>query len=195
MRKREVTRADLMPIAEYAARRQDLRRRIVELKRARRMEVGPFATLYFECYETMWHQIHEMLLVEKGGEEQIVGELAAYNPLVPKGVELVATVMFEIDNPVRRTEVLARLGGVEDTLTMSFAGEIIRCRAEADAERTRADGKTSSVHFVHFPFSPAQIAKFREPGAEVVVGFGHPQYRHLAVMPDAVRAAVAQDFD
>lgn len=195
MAKRQITRADLVPMPEYARQRRDRRRRVIEIKQARRVEVGPFATFYFECYETMWHQVHEMLFVERGGEDQIDGELAVYNPLIPKGDELVATLMFEIDEPVRRAQVLAKLGGIENAVTMSFAGEVVRGRAEADSDRTRADGKASSVQFVHFPFTREQIARFREPGTRVVVGFEHPGYRHMAVMPDTAKAAVAQDFD
>jgi len=195
MAKRQITRSDLIPMAEYANQRRERRRRVIEVKQARRMEVGPFATFYFESYETMWHQVHEMLFVERGGEDQIDGELAAYNPLVPKGDELVATLMFEIDEPVRRAQMLAKLGGIEDTVTMTFAGVVIRGRAEADAERTRADGKASSVHFVHFPFTRDQIKKFREPGTQVVVGFEHPGYRHMAIMPDTAKTVLAEDFD
>ena len=195
MAKRQITRADLMPMAEYSGQRREQRRRVIEIKRARRLEVGPFATFYFECYETMWHQVHEMLFVERGGEDQIDGELATYNPLVPKGDELVATFMLEIDEPVRRAQTLSKLGGIEETVTMTFAGMVIPGWAETDAERTRADGKASSVHFTHFPFTCAQIVKFREPGTRVVVGFEHPGYRHLAIMPDTMKAVLAQDFD
>ena len=195
MAKRQITRADLMPMAEYSGQRREQRRRVIEIKRARRLEVGPFATFYFECYETMWHQVHEMLFVERGGEDQIDGELATYNPLVPKGDELVATFMLEIDEPVRRAQTLSKLGGIEETVTMTFAGMVIPGWAETDAERTRADGKASSVHFTHFPFTRAQIVKFREPGTRVVVGFEHPGYRHLAIMPDTMKAVLAQDFD
>ena len=85
--------------AEYAAIRSEQRKRITEIKRHRRLEVGPFATFYFENYETMRHQVQEMLHIEKGGDAQIEDELAAYNPLIPQGKELVATVMFEIDDP------------------------------------------------------------------------------------------------
>ena len=95
--KHEIGRADILPMEDYAARRAELKREISGIKRNRRIEVGPFATFYFESYRTMWHQIHEMLYIEKGGEDQIAGELGAYNPLIPKGRELVATVMFEID--------------------------------------------------------------------------------------------------
>ncbi len=80
----------------------------MEAKRHRRLEVGPDCTFYFENFETMWNQVHEMLFIEKGGEAQIADELSAYNPLVPKGRELVATVMFEIDDPVRRAAFLIR---------------------------------------------------------------------------------------
>ena len=94
--------------------RAERRKHISEIKRNRRLEVGPFATFYFEFYETMLHQVQEMLFIEKGGEAQLADELAAYNPLIPQGSELVATVMFEIDDPIRRGRVLATLGGVED---------------------------------------------------------------------------------
>ena len=100
--RREITRADILPLAEYGQKRGEYRNRVLALKRHRRAEVGPVATFYFECYDTMWQQIHEMLWIEKGGEAQIEDELRAYNPLIPKGQELVATVMFEIDDPMRR---------------------------------------------------------------------------------------------
>jgi hypothetical protein len=192
---RRLTRADILPMADYASERASRRRQIVELKRARRMDVGPFATFHFECFATMWHQVHEMLFVEKGGDDQIDGELAAYNPLIPDGRELVATIMLEIEDPVRRARVLASLGGIEDTVSLRFAGETIAGRAETDAERTRADGKASSVHFVRFPFNRQQIAKFGAPATEVIVGFAHPEYRHMAAMPEPVRAALRGDFD
>jgi hypothetical protein len=194
-RKHEITAADLIPIAEYAKQRKERRSAMSALKRQRRVEVGPFATFYFECYETMWHQIHEMLYIEKGGEAQVPDELRAYNPLVPKGQELVATVMFEIDDPKRRAQVLARLGGVEETAMMTFAGETVKGVPEADLDRTTAEGKASSVQFIHFPFTRAQIEKFRAPNTQVVLGFSHPSYGHMAVMPESVRATLEKDFD
>jgi len=192
--KRQVTRADILPAAEYADVRKKRRAEIVALKKNRRLEVGPFATFYFECYETMLAQIHEMLFIERGGEEQIQGELDAYNPLIPKGEELVATVMFEIDDPLRRARVLARLGGVEEAAFIEVAGERIRGKAEEDQDRTSAEGKASSVQFIRFGFTKAQIEKFRAAGAQVLVGFDHPEYGHLAVMPEPVREALAKDF-
>jgi hypothetical protein len=136
-----------------------------------------------------------MLYIEKGGEAQIADELAAYNPLIPNGRELVATVMFEIDEPARRHAVLAKLGGIEETAVVRIGGETIKGRAEADVDRTNAAGKASSVQFIHFPFTDAQVAAFRAPGAEILVGFTHPHYGHMAVMPEGVRQALAKDFD
>ena len=187
--------ADILPLTEYSKLRAERRRQMSEIKKNRRLEVGPFATFYFESYQTMLHQVHEMLFIEKGGAAQIPDELAAYNPLIPQGKELVATVMFEIEDPVRRARVLAMLGGIEHAMFIRFAGETVKGVAEDDQERTRADGKASSVHFAHFPFTAAQIAKFRAPGTEVVVGFSHENYGHMAVMSETVRAALAKDFD
>jgi hypothetical protein len=136
-----------------------------------------------------------MLYIEKGGEAQIEDELRAYGPLIPNGRELVATVMFEIDDPVRRKAFLGRLGGVEETAFLRFAGETIRGVPEADVDRTTAEGKASSVQFIHFPFTDAQAAKFRAAGTEVVLGFSHPAYGHMSVMQEATRAALAADFD
>ena len=192
--KTELTREDIMPMEEYAKVRKERRSAIVALKRNRRMEIGPVAVCHFESYDSMWQQVHEMLFIERGGEEQITDELNAYNPMIPKGTELVCTVMFEIDEPIRRKTFLSKLGGVEETMTIGFAGETVTGVPEADVDRTTADGKASSVQFLHFPFTPAQIAAFRTLGTQIIVGFGHSEYSHLAVMPEATRAALAQDF-
>lgn len=193
--KRRIAPADVIPRAEYGHQRAELRRNMVAAKKNRRVDVGPFATFYFENYATMWHQVHEMLFVEKGGPEQIADDLAAYNPLIPQGSELIATVMFEIDDPVRRTRVLGRLGGIETAAFITVAGETVKGVAEADQDRTTAEGKASSVQFVHFPFTAAQVAAFRQPEAQVIIGFNHAEYGHMAVMPEVARQALAQDFD
>jgi Protein of unknown function (DUF3501) len=194
-KKRALERSDIMTMDDYAKIRGEQRRKMSELKRRRRVEVGPFVTFYFECYATMWHQVHEMIYIEKGGAEQVDGELNAYNPLIPKGDELTATFMIEIDDDLRRKHVLVRLGGIEESAFLSFVGEKVKAKAEADQDRTTAEGKASSVQFVHFPFTPEQIAKFRAPETQVVIGFDHPNYGHMAVMPEAVRAELAKDFD
>jgi len=195
MQKHEITRDDILPMAEYGRIRDERRRQISAVKRTRRVHCGPDATFYFESHATMWQQIHEMLWIEKGGEAQIADELAAYNPLVPKGRELVATLMFEIDDEDRRRDTLARLGGVEETVSFRVDGEEVRGVPEADLDRSTAAGKASSVQFLHFPFSDGQVAKFRAPGARVELAIGHPAYGHIAVLPEETRAALADDFD
>jgi hypothetical protein len=195
MTPRKIEPSVIIPLEEYRSQRAERRKRISELKQNRRLEVGPFATFSFESYDTMLHQVHEMLFIEKGGAEQLPDELAAYNPLIPQGSELVATVMFEIDDPLRRARVLAGLGGVENTAFMRVGGDTIRGVAEEDQDRTREDGKASSVQFIRFPFTPAQVTAFRGGGGDVIVGFDHANYGHMAVMPPAVRQALARDFD
>ena len=194
MTPRKIEPSVIIPLAEYGPLRAERRKRMSEIKKDRRLEVGPFATFYFESYDTMLHQVHEMLFIEKGGAEQLPDELAAYNPLIPQGAELVATVMFEIDDPIRRARVLATLGGVEDKAFVRVGGEIVRGVAEEDQERSREDGKASSVQFMRFPFTAAQVEAFRSGVGEVIVGFDHANYGHMAVMPPAVRQALSADF-
>jgi hypothetical protein len=194
MAKRVLTEADILPVAEYAKSRTALRKNVSIKKRNRRVDIGPHITFYFECYDTMWLQVQEMLYIEKGGKEQIPGELEAYNPLIPNGSELTATFMIEIDEPIRRKRILDTLGGIEDTAFLRVGAEMIVGLPEADADRTSAEGKASSVQFVHFPFTVDQIAAFSSPDAEVVLGFSHPNYRHMAVMTEAVRAELTTDF-
>lgn len=194
MMPRKIDPSVILPLAEYGRQRAERRKRMTEIKKDRRLEVGPFATFYFESYDTMLHQVHEMLFIEKGGAEQLVDELAAYNPLIPQGSELVATVMFEIDDPIRRARVLGMLGGIEHKAFLRVGDDTIRGVAEDDQERTREDGKASSVQFLRFPFTPAQVEAFRSGGGDVIVGFDHPGYGHMAVMPPSVRQALAKDF-
>lgn len=195
LNKREITADDIMPMADYAKVRAETRRRIAANKRNRRLEVGPNITFYFESYETMWLQVHEMVFIEKGGPAQVPDELAAYNPLVPKGNELVATFMIEIDDPVRRKRVLSGLGGIEEHVFLDIDGARVMAKPEADQDRTTSEGKASSVQFVHLVLSPAQIAAFKAPQARVVLGLSHPNYSHMAVMPEPMRAELAKDFD
>lgn len=189
-----ITRDDILLPADYAKVRQQRRQELIAIKRHRRVEIGPVATCYFECLETIRHQINEMLYIEKGGEEQIADELAAYATMVPRGDELVATVMFEIDDPVRRRHFLSRLGGVEETMFIRFAGHQVIGRPEEDVDRTTADGKASSVQFIHFPFTREQIAAFCTPDQHSIIGFDHEAYAHMTVLQEATRAALAADF-
>ena len=194
--RRALTRADIMDMADYAKVRAAKRAAIAALKRHRRLAVGPFATFHFESYETMWMQVHEMLHIERGGEEQIAGELEAYNPLIPRGDALIATLMLEIDDPTRRERELYRLAGIEDTIRLEVGGTAVAAQPiEDEVARTSEDGKTSSIHFLRFPFPPAVAARFRTPAARVLLGIDHPAYGHLAILSEETRAALAEDLD
>ncbi len=193
--KKEITRDDLMAPEAYGRIRDEKRREAMALKKARRLHVGPFATFYFENYDIMWRQVHEMLFIEGGGEAQIEEELEAYNPLIPNGRELVATFMLEIPDEDQRRELLARLGGIEESISIHVGEEVIRAEAETDVDRTTAAGKASSVHFLHFPFSEAQIERFRKPDVKVMLAIDHPEYQHMAGIAGPARSQLAEDFD
>lgn len=192
--RRRLTRDDILPVADYLPVRAERRRQIAELKRRRRLEIGPFATFHFENFATMRHQVQEMLAIEKGGEAQLRDELDAYNPMVPQGRELVATVMLAIDDPVRRAAMLGRLGGIEERVFIDVGGQRVRGIPDPARENTSPEGKASAVQFIEFRLSSEDIARFKTPGASIVVGFDHPSYAHMAVMPEAVRAALAEDL-
>jgi len=191
---RKITTADILSDADYAARRKELRAEAIATKKNRRVEVGPVSTFYFENYQTMWLQVQEMLRIEKGGAGQVAGELEAYNPLIPQGNELIATLMLEIDDPKRRETMLFRLAGIEDSVSLELDGEVIKATPTEYDDRTTPDGKTSSVHWVRFVFTPGQIAKFKNGEGRVTIAVDHPAYGHIAIMPPNVRAELAKDF-
>ena len=189
---RKILPTDLLSLAEYETQRKSLKQNLIPIKKLRRVEVGPFATFYFENYATMWLQVMEMLRIEKGGDEQVPGELAAYNPLIPQGDELIATLMLEIEDEKRRNAVLLTLGGIEETVFMEIGGETIHATPTEYDDRTTADGKTSSVHWLRFTLTKEQIARF--PSDRVVLGLSHRNYGHMAVLPDETKAALSKDF-
>jgi hypothetical protein len=190
---RVIERTDILPPDEYARQRGELRRSLLAMKRDRRLAIGPFVTLLFENWDTMLGQVQEMLHIERGGEAQIEDELNAYNPLIPQGRELVATMLIEIEDAERRARMLATLGHIEDKISLSFDGETVAATPETDAERTTPEGKTASVHFLHFPFTDAQVAKFRA-AKQVICAINHRNYGHMAIVPEPVRQALADDF-
>jgi len=189
---RKITQADILSAGEYDQQRKSLKANLIPMKKLRRIEVGPFATFYFENYATMWLQVQEMLRIEKGGEDQLPGELAAYNPLIPQGDELIATLMLEIEDADRRNAVLLTLGGIEETVFLEIGGDTIHATPTEYDDRTTADGKTSSVHWLRFKLTPDQIARFKNE--RVVLGVSHRHYGHMAVLTAEARAALAKDF-
>ena len=190
-----LTKNDLMSLDDYAAVRDELRRANVALKKPRRIAVGPDATFYFENHATMKQQVLEMLYIEKGGDEQVEDELQAYNPMIPQGQELTATLMFEINDEVRRGHVLRQLTDVELTAYVQLGDDKVFAKPEQEVERTAPDGKTSSVHFLHFQFPAELIAKFAAPDTQIVLGFGHENYTHMTVLTAASKASLFADFD
>ncbi len=191
---REVTKSDLMPLDEYSKKRKVIRKEIVNYKKNRRIPLGPYANFYFESYETMKAQIQEMLYIEKGGDEQLKDELAAYNPLIPNGKELVATLMFEIDNPTSRLNFLNKVGGIEEKVYIKVGKEKISAIPEKDLDRTSAEGKASSVQFIHFNFSEQQIKNFKDINNEIVIGIDHKLYNHMSKISEETRIALSKDF-
>lgn len=190
-----ITREDVMDMAVYAEERKSRRIAVTQMKRNRRVHVGPDATAYFENFDTIWHQIHEMLHIEQGGEAQIDDELRAYSTLVPNGRELVCTLMFEIDEPDRRAKFLAGLGGVEETITLRLGPDTIQATPEDDVDRTNAAGKASSIQFLHFNFSEAQAEVFKQGDVEIGLAIGHEKYGHMAILAPQIRKALAADLD
>ena len=192
--KREIKKEDIMSLEVYMKSRRELRKNIVEFKKNRRVALGPYATFYFESYETMLAQVQEMLYIEKGGDEQLKDELVAYNPLVPNGKELTATLMFEIDNPVSRAAFLAKVGGIEDKVFMKIEGEKIKAVPEKDVDRTSSEGKASSVQFIHFKFTDNQIEKFKD-SSEIEIGIDHTEYSHMTKLADTTIKSLSADFN
>lgn len=191
---RRIEPGDILPIQDYAPRRKDYRAARMAAKRARSLHVGPYAVVLFENYDSMWLQVQEMLYIEKGGDEQLADELAAYNPLIPQGSELTATMMLQIEDAGQRARILATLGRIEDHVAIRIGEDRIAAVPVGDEERTNAAGKTSAVHFFRFPFGAAQVAAFRDAGTVVMFEISHPNYGHIAIVNDAMRAELARDF-
>ncbi len=189
-----ITADDLMSMSDYLKIRKEKREENVLRKKFRRISVGPHVTVFFENYDTMWMQVQEMLYIEKGGEEQVVDELRAYNPMIPNGMELTCTLMFEIDDELTRRRVLSRLGGVEETIAIQVGPHKIKAVSEKDIDRTSAAGKASSVQFLHFPFTAEQIAAFRDPAQQATFHIEHENYGHIAIISDRARTELMTDF-
>ena len=192
--KRQIEKKDLMTADVYAGSRKQIRKDLVEFKKNRRIALGPYATFYFESFETMVAQIQEMLHIEKGGDEQLKDELIAYNPLVPNGKELTATLMFEIDNPISRGAFLGKVGGIEEKIFMKIDNEVVKAVPEDDVDRTSAEGKASSVQFIHFKFNDDQINKIKSGNINIELGIDHKEYAHTTKLTEENVKSLSADF-
>ena len=195
LKDKKINATDVLDLAEYTKNRKSIRKNVVEMKKNRRVSLGPHAIFYFENFFTMKSQIEEMLYIEKGGEGQLKDELEAYNPMIPQGKELIATFMFEIDNPITRKNILSQLGRVEIEIFISLNGEKIYATPEADTERTDKHGKTSSVHFLHFYMNDNQISLFKDLKTEIILGTDHQNYLYGTTMSSEVQSALIEDLD
>tara|TARA_B100001248_G_scaffold259487_1_gene245614 strand:+ start:2913 stop:3500 length:588 start_codon:yes stop_codon:yes gene_type:complete len=185
---------DIHAREEYINIRAQLRKEIVHRKKKRRVDIGPNVTLYFENKDTIIHQINEMVFIENGGKEQILEEIDAYKSLIPNGKELIATVMVEIDNPNKRAQALSNMGGFEETFNIKLDDKIIEGNAELDVDRTTADGKASSVQFVHFHFSEEDIKCFRSENSRIEISINHVAYTHATTLQEDTKNELVGDF-
>ena len=192
--KKKIEKEDLISADTYAKNRKRIRKDLVEFKKNRRIALGPYATFYFESFETMVAQVQEMLHIEKGGDEQLKDELIAYNSLVPNGKELVSTLMFEIDSPLSRGAFLGKVGGIEETIFMKINNEEVKALPETDVDRTSAEGKASSVQFIHFKFNEDQINKFKSTDASIELGINHKEYAHTTKLTKDNIKSLSADF-
>lgn len=189
-----ITKDNILDLETFARQRPQRRQDILKLKKDRRLALGPDVTCYFENRDTLLWQIQEMLYIEKGGEEQIDDELAAYAPLEPNGDEWVATVMIEIPDPAVRALKLSQLGHFEFNLVLKFSGHEVVGKPEDDLERTTADGKTSSVHFIRWHFSPDQKELLCQENQDVILESRHPEYLHKTILSDSIRQSLCSDL-
>ena len=192
--KRQIEKSDLIPADIYIKSRKQIRKELVVFKKNRRIALGPYATFYFESFETMLAQVQEMLYIEKGGDEQLKDELIAYNPLVPNGKELTATLMFEIDNPVTRAAFLGKVGGIEEKIFMKIDNENIIAVPEHDVDRTSNEGKASSVQFIHFKLNDNQIEKFKSGNSSIEISINHNEYSHATKLTKDNVSSLSADF-
>lgn len=191
---KKVTLDDIMGLERYEQARVECRDRIIALKKHRRVAVGDQVTFVFESYDTMWFQIHEMLRAEHIADlDRVRAELEVYNALIPTAGELSATMLIEITEESEIRKRLVSLIGIDEAVSLEI-GNGIRTRGEFEAGRSKED-KLSAVQYVRFPFSDAARRTFSDTTQPVRLVIDHPNYRHEAVIDDAVRRSLAQDLE
>jgi hypothetical protein len=191
----KLTADDLLSLERYHKERPRLRAEVLEHKRHRQAPLGPHLTLYFEDRLTMRYQVQEMLRAERIFEsEAIAEELAAYNPLIPDGTNLKATMMLEYPDVEQRRTALERLKGIENTVYLEV-GTLGRVFAHADEDLERSDDtKTSAVHFLRFELDAAMRSALKN-GAALKLGVDHEHYRHELDASAELRKSLSGDFD
>lgn len=193
-----LTYSDILPLTEFEKIRHFKKQEILPLKKLRQLSVGPDITFYFENIQTIWWQIQEMLRIEKGGEAQIGDELRAYNPLIPvngpNGYEISATMMIEIDDPIRRQVVLKQLFGIDQQISFTLKNTNTSAFSiDPTEDRNReSDQKTSSVHFLKWLLSAEQVNDFLNN--EVSLSISNPHYIFETFLPLTLKNSFKDDF-
>jgi hypothetical protein len=190
-----LTRADLMSLEQYAAQRDEFRKRVIAHKKYRRVGIGEHLFLYFEDQLTIQYQVQEMLRIEKIFEaEGINEELGTYNPLIPNGSNLKATAMLEYQDVAERKQQLALLRGIEDKVWLQVEGhKPVYAISNEDLERSNEE-KTSAVHFMRFELDGGMITALKN-GAALSFGSDHEMYRHSSKATSETRKALLADLD
>jgi hypothetical protein len=191
-----LTAQDLYSLEQYSAQRPDYKRRAVEHRKRRQIQLGPSMTLHFEDRNTVQYQIQEMLLIERTFTQQgIQDELDAYNPLIPSGNNLKATLTIEYSDPVVRAQQLTRLRGVEDHVFLQVSGyDPVYAIADEDLDRS-TDVKTSAVHFLRFEFTDEMINALSRNKAALKLGVDHPDYQHTVPVYAGTVQSLIKDFE
>ncbi|MDA1035794.1 MAG: DUF3501 family protein [Chloroflexi bacterium] len=190
-----LTAADIIDIARYESERVELRKRVIEVKRHRRVEVGDIVTLVFENRDTMCFQIQEIMRAERiVMESRIAEEIESYNELIPGPGQLSATLLIEITDQAHLRQILDRLIGIDrgGTTFLQIGDE----RVEAEFEGGHSnEAQVSAVHFIRFSLTPEQARGLAPGGPRVALVIDHPNYQAERELADDVRASLAEDFD
>jgi hypothetical protein len=191
----KLTHEDLFTLEAYARERDAFRARVLAHKAPRKVHLGAHVTLVFEDRLTIQYQIQEMLRVERIFEPAgIAEELEAYNPLIPDGRNLKATMLIEYPDPDERACKLVELHGIEHRVALRVGDTaIVTAIADEDLERS-TDSKTAAVHFLRFELGAEQIAAWRA-GTAVALAIDHPAYSARTELDAAAHDALARDFD
>jgi len=196
---RRLTLDDIYDLRAYEHEREEIRARVIALKRRRRVAVGPIVSVVFENRETVRFQVQEMVRAERMlTDAQVQGELDAYNPMIPRVGELSATAFVELTDEAMLREWLPKLVGIEHAFELRLGGaagpaEVVAGLPDAAHEEalTRSD-VTTTVHYVRFRLTPAQVERFA--AGPVVLALSHPEYRHGTELSAAVREELLLDL-
>lgn len=186
-----VSRSEILDLGAYEQIRDRFRARVIEEKKARRARIGSNMSVLFENHDTALFQIQEMLRTERiSAEKAVLHEIETYNELVPGDSELSVTIFVEYDDRAEREAMLEKLAGLEDKFYVLVEGE--RQKVVPDARNDRRD-RTTAVHYVKFPLSPAAVRAIREK-KPVRIGVDHPAYTAENELSPATVAALAEDL-